>query len=133
MWNDIELHALIARAADNAVLCRLLDSVASMGIASRRRTGRLAEVREQSASDHREIAAAIAAHDAEAAERGDVAPPGERRTGGDGMIERPGKIVAIGLNYMDHVARVGRRSLPKRPLVFAKFTSAGDQPRGADP
>jgi DNA-binding FadR family transcriptional regulator len=67
MWADIELHALIARAASNAVLSRLLDSVASMGIASRRRTGRLADVREQSTRDHREIAAAIAAHDAEAA------------------------------------------------------------------
>jgi GntR family transcriptional repressor for pyruvate dehydrogenase complex len=67
MWADIELHALIAEAAENAVLRRLLDSIASMGIASRRRTGRLAAVREQSARDHREIAAAIAAHDAEAA------------------------------------------------------------------
>ena len=68
MWADIELHALIAKAAENAVLRRLLDSIASMGIASRRRTGRLAEVREQSALDHREIAAAIAAHDAPAAQ-----------------------------------------------------------------
>jgi GntR family transcriptional regulator, transcriptional repressor for pyruvate dehydrogenase complex len=67
MWADIELHAQIARAASNAVLMRLLDSVAGMGIASRRRTGRLAAVREQSAHDHREIAAAIAAHDAQAA------------------------------------------------------------------
>ena len=67
MWNDIELHGLIARAADNAVLSRLLDSVASMGIASRRRTGRLAKVRAQSAQDHVEIAAAIAAGDAEEA------------------------------------------------------------------
>lgn len=67
MWNDIELHGRIARAADNAVLCRLLDSVASMGIASRRRTGRLAKVRSQSAQDHVEIAAAIAAGDAEEA------------------------------------------------------------------
>jgi GntR family transcriptional repressor for pyruvate dehydrogenase complex len=67
MWNDIELHALIARAADNAVLSRLLDSVASMGLASRRRTGRLAKVRAQSAQDHVEIAAAIAAGDAEEA------------------------------------------------------------------
>ena len=67
MWADIELHALIAKAADNAVLCRLLDSIASMGIASRRRTGRLAAVRRQSAHDHREIAAAIAARNAEAA------------------------------------------------------------------
>ena len=67
MWNDIELHGRIARAADNAVLCRLLDSVASMGIASRRRTGRLAKVRSQSAQDHVEIAAAIAAGEAEEA------------------------------------------------------------------
>jgi GntR family transcriptional repressor for pyruvate dehydrogenase complex len=67
MFADIELHARIARAASNAVLERLLDSIAGMGIASRRRTGRLAPVREQSARDHHEIAAAIAAHDADAA------------------------------------------------------------------
>jgi GntR family transcriptional repressor for pyruvate dehydrogenase complex len=69
MWNDIELHALIARAADNAILCQLLDSIASMGIASRRRTGRLADVRDQSARDHVQIAAAIAKHDAKEASR----------------------------------------------------------------
>src|SRR4051794_27841878 len=67
MFNDIELHALIAKAAQNAILSRLLDSIAGMGIASRRRTGRLEQVRKQSARDHREIAAAIAAHDAEEA------------------------------------------------------------------
>jgi len=67
MWADIELHAKIARAACNAVLERLLESIAGMGIASRRRTGRLAPVREQSAHDHVEIAAAIAAHDGDAA------------------------------------------------------------------
>jgi GntR family transcriptional repressor for pyruvate dehydrogenase complex len=67
MWHDIELHGLIARAADNAILSRLLDSIAGLGLASRRRTGRMADVREQSARDHREIAAAIAAHDAEEA------------------------------------------------------------------
>ena len=67
MWADIELHAQIARAASNAVLSRLLDSIAGMALASRRRTGRLAPVREQSARDHREIAAAIAAHDPDAA------------------------------------------------------------------
>ena len=110
MWADIELHAKIARRRDNAVLERLLESIAGMGIASRRRTGRLRRVREQSAHDHREIAAAIAAHDASAAVRRDAAPLGERRTGGDGMIERPGKIVAIGLNYMDHVRESGRRA-----------------------
>ncbi len=67
MWADIELHAQIARAASNAVLERLLDSIAGMGIASRRRTGRLAPVRAQSARDHRELAAAIAARDPQAA------------------------------------------------------------------
>lgn len=36
---------------------------------------------------------------------------------------RPGKIVAIGLNYMDHVRESGQRP-PKVPLVFAKFPSS---------
>ena len=67
MWADIELHARIAQAANNAVLERLLESIAGMGIASRRRTGRLGPVREQSAHDHRDIVAAIAAHDPDAA------------------------------------------------------------------
>ncbi len=67
MWADIELHAQIARAASNAVLSRLLDSIAGMALASRRRTGQLVAVRSQSVLDHREIAAAIAAHDADAA------------------------------------------------------------------
>jgi 5-carboxymethyl-2-hydroxymuconate isomerase len=39
------------------------------------------------------------------------------------MIERPGKIVAIGLNYMDHAKESGTEP-PKRPLIFAKFTTA---------
>ncbi len=34
------------------------------------------------------------------------------------MIERPGKIVAIGLNYMDHVRESGMEP-PAQPLVFA--------------
>jgi 5-carboxymethyl-2-hydroxymuconate isomerase len=36
---------------------------------------------------------------------------------------RPGKIVAIGLNYRDH-ARESGAELPEWPLVFAKFPSA---------
>jgi 5-carboxymethyl-2-hydroxymuconate isomerase len=36
---------------------------------------------------------------------------------------RPGKIVAIGLNYADHVRETGM-ALPERPLVFAKFPSS---------
>jgi 2-keto-4-pentenoate hydratase/2-oxohepta-3-ene-1,7-dioic acid hydratase in catechol pathway len=53
--------------------------------------------------------------------------------GGDGRLAgapdgagpplRPGKIVAIGLNYRDHAREAGV-DLPERPLVFAKFPSS---------
>jgi 2-keto-4-pentenoate hydratase/2-oxohepta-3-ene-1,7-dioic acid hydratase in catechol pathway len=36
---------------------------------------------------------------------------------------RPGKIVAIGLNYMDHIREAGME-VPRSPLVFTKFTTA---------
>lgn len=36
---------------------------------------------------------------------------------------RPGKIVAIGLNYMDHVRETGMDK-PSSPLVFTKFTTS---------
>jgi 2-keto-4-pentenoate hydratase/2-oxohepta-3-ene-1,7-dioic acid hydratase in catechol pathway len=36
---------------------------------------------------------------------------------------RPGKIVAIGLNYADHI-REAQMEAPTRPLVFAKFPSS---------
>lgn len=36
---------------------------------------------------------------------------------------RPGKIVAIGLNYRDHIREAGVE-VPERPLVFAKFPSS---------
>jgi 2-keto-4-pentenoate hydratase/2-oxohepta-3-ene-1,7-dioic acid hydratase in catechol pathway len=39
------------------------------------------------------------------------------------MIETPGKIVAIGLNYMDHVRESGATP-PEKPLVFTKFTTS---------
>ncbi|WP_433257112.1 fumarylacetoacetate hydrolase family protein [Streptosporangium sp. CA-135522] len=35
---------------------------------------------------------------------------------------RPGKIVAIGLNYLDHIREAGMDK-PERPLMFAKFPS----------
>jgi 5-carboxymethyl-2-hydroxymuconate isomerase len=38
-------------------------------------------------------------------------------------LPRPGKIVAIGLNYMDHARERGVEP-PKQPLIFAKFTSS---------
>ncbi|MFD1539176.1 fumarylacetoacetate hydrolase family protein [Nonomuraea guangzhouensis] len=36
---------------------------------------------------------------------------------------RPGKIVAIGLNYLDHIREAGMDK-PARPLMFAKFPSS---------
>lgn len=36
---------------------------------------------------------------------------------------RPGKVVAIGLNYMDHIRETGL-DRPETPLVFAKFASS---------
>ena len=128
--HDIELHAQIARAAYNAVLSRLLESIAGMGIASRRRTGRLAQVREQSAQRPSWRSPPRSRPTTRRRPGRDAAPPGERRTGGERMIERPGKIVAIGLNYMDHVRESGAEP-PKRPLVFAKFTTSRDRRRGA--
>jgi 5-carboxymethyl-2-hydroxymuconate isomerase len=38
-------------------------------------------------------------------------------------IPTPGKIVAIGLNYMDHIREAGM-DVPTSPLVFAKFPSS---------
>lgn len=48
---------------------------------------------------------------------------------------RPGKIVAIGLNYLDHIREAGAER-PARPLVFAKFPSSvigPDEPIVLDP
>ena len=38
-------------------------------------------------------------------------------------IERPGKIICVGLNYRDHAAEQGVE-LPKAPLFFAKYPTA---------
>ena len=38
-------------------------------------------------------------------------------------IERPGKIVCVGLNYRDHAEEQGAE-LPDRPLLFAKFPTS---------
>ena len=38
-------------------------------------------------------------------------------------IPRPPKIVAVGLNYMDHCRETGSE-LPRRPLLFAKYPSS---------
>src|SRR4029079_4746178 len=38
-------------------------------------------------------------------------------------IDRPGKIICVGLNYRDHAEEQGV-DLPKAPLFFAKYTTA---------
>jgi len=44
-------------------------------------------------------------------------------------LPRPGKIIGIGLNYMDH-CREQNVKVPERPLVFAKFGTAVNGPYG---
>jgi len=39
-------------------------------------------------------------------------------------VPRPGKIIAIGLNYRDHFMESGAKELPKCPIIFAKFTTS---------
>ena len=39
------------------------------------------------------------------------------------QFQRPGKIVAIGLNYKDHIREAGMEA-PERPLVFTKFVGS---------
>jgi 2-keto-4-pentenoate hydratase/2-oxohepta-3-ene-1,7-dioic acid hydratase in catechol pathway len=40
------------------------------------------------------------------------------------FVPAPGKIVCVGLNYRDHVAEGAGRSVPDRPILFAKFANA---------
>jgi 2-keto-4-pentenoate hydratase/2-oxohepta-3-ene-1,7-dioic acid hydratase in catechol pathway len=42
-------------------------------------------------------------------------------------IPRPGKILAVGLNYRDHIAETGRE-LPKVPMIFNKQSTAANGP-----
>jgi len=64
---DLAIHELIADAAGNPFLSRIMSSLSRLGLASRRRTGVLHSVREQSLDDHAAIVAAIKAQDPEAA------------------------------------------------------------------
>jgi acylpyruvate hydrolase len=44
------------------------------------------------------------------------------------VIPRPGKIVCVGLNYLDHVGETGRE-LPEYPVLFTKFAETLTGPR----
>lgn len=39
-------------------------------------------------------------------------------------IPRPGKIVAVGLNYRDHAMESGAKQAPRIPILFAKFPNS---------
>ncbi|HUN62961.1 MAG TPA: fumarylacetoacetate hydrolase family protein [Candidatus Sulfotelmatobacter sp.] len=39
-------------------------------------------------------------------------------------IPRPGKIIAVGLNYRDHSLEAGAKALPATPILFAKFPTS---------
>jgi GntR family transcriptional regulator, transcriptional repressor for pyruvate dehydrogenase complex len=67
MVADLELHDAIRHAADNAILGRFMESIAALGLASRRATNPSRTVREQSVEDHRRIAKAIRRRDGDAA------------------------------------------------------------------
>ncbi len=45
-------------------------------------------------------------------------------------VVRPGKILAIGLNYLDHIRETGA-AVPARPVVFAKYPSSLNDPFGS--
>jgi 2-keto-4-pentenoate hydratase/2-oxohepta-3-ene-1,7-dioic acid hydratase in catechol pathway len=66
------------------------------------------------------LAAALPFDDDAAAEGEDLGPVAEAR-----LLTpvRPPKIVAIGLNYQDHIDETGMPA-PERPLVFTKFTTS---------
>jgi 2-keto-4-pentenoate hydratase/2-oxohepta-3-ene-1,7-dioic acid hydratase in catechol pathway len=39
-------------------------------------------------------------------------------------VPHPGKIIAVGLNYLDHFIESGAKGLPKSPIIFAKFPTS---------
>ena len=60
---DLEIHDLIASAADNPLLSRIMSSLSRLGLASRQHTGAQRRVREQSLADHTAIVEAIKARE----------------------------------------------------------------------
>jgi 5-carboxymethyl-2-hydroxymuconate isomerase len=71
------------------------------------------------------------------AQRGALATALDRGGPGDDIdvrtlrrpIVRPGKVLAIGMNYMDHIRETGAK-VPERPVLFAKFPNSLNDPYG---
>ena len=64
---DLELHQLISAAARNQIIARVMESLARLGMASRRRTVILPGVRTQTLRDHQALVEALLRRDSEAA------------------------------------------------------------------
>jgi 2-keto-4-pentenoate hydratase/2-oxohepta-3-ene-1,7-dioic acid hydratase in catechol pathway len=45
-------------------------------------------------------------------------------------VPRPGKVLAVGVNYRDHAAEA-KMELPKHPMIFSKVTTCVNRPGGA--
>src|SRR4051794_24245968 len=59
MRADLQLHGLIAQAASNSILSRVIESIGGMGVASRRRTNSPPRRQEQTVHGHRAALAAL--------------------------------------------------------------------------
>jgi len=64
----------------------------------------------------------VGARRAEALESGVAFVLGERGTRLEAPIPRPGKVLALGVNYKDHSAEANIEP-PKRPMIFSKVSS----------
>jgi len=62
-------------------------------------------------------------HMIQAASHGVTPDPMPDPSGFDAPYYNPGKLIAIGLNYVDHAAE-SKMELPKSPLLFTKFNSS---------
>jgi GntR family transcriptional repressor for pyruvate dehydrogenase complex len=66
---DADLHKIITRAARNAIMSRVVDSISQLLLVSRSRTVEIPGVRAQTVEDHRAIVAALRQRDPEAAKQ----------------------------------------------------------------
>ena len=56
---DLQMHDLIAEAAGNPLLTRVMSSLSGLGQASRKRTGAMLGIRRQALVDHQSVMAAL--------------------------------------------------------------------------
>jgi len=65
-------------------------------------------------------------------ERGEIPPPKKSSLGQIKLlapVTRPGKIIAVGLNYRDHALET-RQEIPASPVIFSKFPTSINGPDG---